>query len=60
VQQPTLVIWGRLDRVLPVSQAVVAEGLPDRQIEIWENCGHHPFLEFADRFTQTVLKFLNP
>jgi pimeloyl-ACP methyl ester carboxylesterase len=58
VQQPTLVIWGRLDRVLPVSQAMVAEALPNHKLEIWENCGHHPFLEFADRFNQTVLNFL--
>jgi pimeloyl-ACP methyl ester carboxylesterase len=56
--QPTLVIWGAMDRVLPVSQAEVAQSLPHHQLEIWQNCGHHPFLEFPDRFNKLVLNFL--
>jgi pimeloyl-ACP methyl ester carboxylesterase len=55
----TLVIWGEVDRVLPVSQALLANKIPQHQLEIWPNCGHHPFLEFPDRFNEVVLKFLD-
>jgi pimeloyl-ACP methyl ester carboxylesterase len=59
IQQQTLVIWGEVDRVLPVSQAQMATRIPQHQLEIWPNCGHHPFLEFPDRFNNLVLEFLN-
>jgi pimeloyl-ACP methyl ester carboxylesterase len=59
IQQPTLVIWGEVDRVLPVAQAQMATKIPQHQLEIWPNCGHHPFLEFPDRFNNLVLEFLN-
>jgi pimeloyl-ACP methyl ester carboxylesterase len=58
IQQPTLVIWGEVDRVLPVAQAQMATRIPQHQLEIWPNCGHHPFLEFSDRFNNLVLEFL--
>jgi pimeloyl-ACP methyl ester carboxylesterase len=58
IPHPTLVIWGDRDRVLPVQQAAQAQQLPQGQLEIWRDCGHHPFLEFPDRFNNTVLKFL--
>ena len=40
IKNPALIIWGRKDRVLPVKHAhVAAKGLPDAQMEIFENCG---------------------
>jgi pimeloyl-ACP methyl ester carboxylesterase len=54
----TLVIWGEVDRVLPVSQAEMATRIPDHYLQVWPNCGHHPFLEFPDRFNDLVLEFL--
>jgi pimeloyl-ACP methyl ester carboxylesterase len=58
LQPPTLVLWGALDRVLPVAHAHLAQQIPDHQLAIWLDCGHHPFLEFPDRFNQLVLNFL--
>jgi pimeloyl-ACP methyl ester carboxylesterase len=58
IPHPTLVIWGDRDRVLPVQQSSQAHQLPQGQLEIWQDCGHHPFLELSDRFNNTVLKFL--
>jgi pimeloyl-ACP methyl ester carboxylesterase len=58
LRPPTLVIWGTLDRVLPVAHAQQARQIPDQQLVIWPDCGHHPFLEFPDRFNQLVLDFL--
>jgi pimeloyl-ACP methyl ester carboxylesterase len=55
---PTLVIWGALDRVLPVAHAQQAAQIPNHQLVIWPDCGHHPFLEFPDKFNQLVLDFL--
>lgn len=58
ITHPTLVIWGEQDRVLPVHQAHQANRLANGRLEIWTDCGHHPFLEFPERFSGTVLKFL--
>jgi 4,5:9,10-diseco-3-hydroxy-5,9,17-trioxoandrosta-1(10),2-diene-4-oate hydrolase len=58
LKPPTLVIWGALDRVLPVAHAQLAQQIPNHQLAIWPDCGHHPFLEFPDRFNQLVLNFL--
>ncbi len=58
LRPPTLVIWGTLDRVLPVAHAQQARQIPNHQLVIWPDCGHHPFLEFPDRFNQLVLDFL--
>lgn len=57
---PTLVIWGRQDRVLPWHQAQMAQRLPQGTVETWEDCGHHPFLEYPDRFNHRLLSFLAP
>jgi pimeloyl-ACP methyl ester carboxylesterase len=58
LRSPTLVIWGALDRVLPVAHAEQAQQIPHHQLDIWPDCGHHPFLEFPHRFNQLVLDFL--
>ncbi len=58
LRSPTLVIWGALDRVLPVVHAQQAQHILHHQLAIWPDCGHHPFLEFPDRFNQLVLDFL--
>jgi pimeloyl-ACP methyl ester carboxylesterase len=57
--QQTLVIWGEVDRVLPVAQSQLANRIPHHRLEIWPNCGHHPFLEFPDRFNDLILEFLS-
>ena len=44
--QPTLVVWGRQDRIFPVAQAeVAARFLPDARVEILDPCGHYPQVE---------------
>jgi len=46
VEAPTLVMWGKQDRVLDVSMVQVFErGLPRRRTVIYERCGHLPHLE---------------
>lgn len=59
ISQQTLIIWGECDRIIPVKHAhVAAAGLPNNQLEIFPNCGHHPYLEYPDRFDRLVLDFL--
>ena len=59
IAQKTLIIWGECDRIIPVKHAyTAAEGLPNYQLEIFPNCGHHPYLECPAKFNRLVLGFL--
>jgi pimeloyl-ACP methyl ester carboxylesterase len=56
VECPTLLLWGRHDRLLPPGMGeFFAKQIPGANLEIFENCGHMlPFekpQEFADRTT---------
>jgi pimeloyl-ACP methyl ester carboxylesterase len=60
ITQPTLIIWGDRDRIIPVKHAyIAAAGIPNNHLQIFPNCGHHPYLEYPDRFNDLVLEFLN-
>ena len=57
---PTLVLWGRNDRVVPVSHAQkVIAACRDAELTIFENCGHCPMMEVPDQFNERVSRFLN-
>ena len=59
ITQQTLIIWGEYDRIIPVKHAyVAAEGIPNSQLAIFPNCGHHPYLEYPAKFDRLVLDFL--
>ncbi len=59
IHHKTLIIWGEYDRIIPVKHAdIAAAGLPNRQVEIFPNCGHHPYLEYPAKFNRSVLNFL--
>jgi pimeloyl-ACP methyl ester carboxylesterase len=46
ISVPTLVVWGRLDRVLDVScTETMAADIPDNELVIFEDVGHLPMLE---------------
>lgn len=56
---PTLIIWGRQDKAMPVGYAPAWRDLiPDARLEIIENCGHVPQIEKADRFVELVGGFI--
>lgn len=59
ITAPTLVLWGRQDRVLPVAHAAVAtKGLPNARIHIFDPCGHWSQVERSEEFNTLVLEFL--
>jgi len=59
ITAPTLVFWGRQDRILPVAHAAVAtKGLPSARLHILDPCGHWPQVERSEEFNTLVLEFL--
>jgi len=59
IRTPTLVIWGRQDRILPASQAFdAAARIPGARLHVFEHCGHMPNVEYPEEFNRLVLEFL--
>ena len=56
---PMCVVWGREDRVIPVSHAANAAALaPDARVEIIPNSGHFPHKDHPQRFAKIVTDFV--
>lgn len=59
IDVPTLVMVGRYDIVMPVDQAkIIADGIPQAQMVVFEHSGVYPFYEDNYLFTQWVHTFL--
>ncbi|MEZ5167383.1 MAG: alpha/beta fold hydrolase [Acidimicrobiales bacterium] len=59
IQAPTLVTWGRDDRVTPLDGFLVPlRLLRNGEIHIFPNCGHWAMLERRDDWERVVLSFL--
>jgi pimeloyl-ACP methyl ester carboxylesterase len=60
IRCPVLVVWGRLDRILPFEHGLNAiERVPGAQLHVWNDAGHLPMLEKAPSFNRVVLNFLD-
>ena len=60
ITAPALILWGRQDRILPVSQAFDAAGrIPGARLHVFERCGHMPNVEYPEEFNRLVLEFLD-
>jgi pimeloyl-ACP methyl ester carboxylesterase len=58
---PTLLIWGKEDRVIPAANAQLwLDKLPDARLALIENCGHVPHRERTDEFVRLTVDFLEP
>jgi len=59
IKNPTLVIWGQQDQVIPITHTeIAAQRIPDVRVELIDNCGHTPMLEQTEVFTRLLLEFL--
>lgn len=59
VKCPTLLTWGRDDRVSPPDMAMVPMRLiPDAELHIFPKCGHWVMIEAKEAFEATVAAFL--
>ncbi len=60
IKKPTLIIWGKQDGLLPLSDGQkFNNGISGSQIIIFDQCGHVPQVEKAADFNKEVLKFLD-
>lgn len=56
---PTLIFWGKQDRIIPVSHAeITVNKIRGARLHIFDQCGHMPMFERPDEFNKTVLNFL--
>lgn len=59
IKQPTLITWGRDDRMLPFEQAVFAfRRMPRAELHVFSRCGHWAQVERKDEFERVVTEFL--
>ena len=59
VSCPTLVLWGREDRLLPLRMGRELHGLiPGSRLVVWDATGHCPMLEAPARFDELVATFV--
>ncbi len=55
---PVLYLCGRYDSATPQTTEFYASLTPNSAIKVFENSSHHCFIEDADDFTTTAIKFL--
>jgi pimeloyl-ACP methyl ester carboxylesterase len=56
---PTLLVWGRQDRVVPVAAAEEYKRvMKSARLTVFENCGHRPEVEKTADFLREVEAFL--
>jgi pimeloyl-ACP methyl ester carboxylesterase len=60
VAQPVLLLWGREDRVAPLSVADrLLRDLPDSHLIVYPRCGHFPMIEAEAASTRDLARFLS-
>ena len=59
IQAPTLITWGRDDRMLPLDGALLAaRRMPNVELHTFSNCGHWAQVERKHEFERLVIEFL--
>lgn len=59
INQPTLIIWGADDTVIPIRNGEkLYDAILHSRLVVFEDCGHVPQEEKADDFVNVVTKFL--
>ncbi|MBY0509597.1 MAG: alpha/beta fold hydrolase [Rhodospirillaceae bacterium] len=59
IQAPTLLTWGRDDRVSPLERAFVAmRMIPNCELHVFPKCGHWAMIEHKTAFERLVIEFL--
>jgi pimeloyl-ACP methyl ester carboxylesterase len=57
---PTLIVWGRNDKILPVECGELYQaGIPGSRLEVIDRAGHFPHLERPDQFMRALRTFLS-
>lgn len=59
VAAPTLLTWGRDDRVSPLDMALIPmRTIPNAELHVFPNCGHWAMIEAKEAFEDVVSAFL--
>lgn len=59
IQAPTLLLWGRDDRVTPLDMALAPMRLiPKCELHVFYDCGHWAMIERKDEFESATMSFL--
>ncbi len=59
-KMPSLIVWGRHDRIIPVEHAQPAhEAMPGSRLELFDEAGHFPHLDDPFRFAHTLQAFFH-
>jgi len=59
VQIPTLIIWGRNDKITPLEDAyLMKEKIKNSRLKVLENVGHAPYLEAPEKLAEAISNFL--
>ncbi len=59
IKAPTLLTWGRDDRVSPVDMAMLPmRDVPNAELHVFPNCGHWTMIEAREAWLSAVLSFL--
>ncbi len=60
IEVPTLIVWGRQDRVVPPADGEEFQRLiPNSRLVVFDRCGHVPQLEKPARFNALLYEFLS-
>ena len=61
IKQPTLIIWGAKDTVIPIRNGYkLHDSISDSRFVVLKNCGHLPSEEKSKLFTELVTEFCRP
>jgi pimeloyl-ACP methyl ester carboxylesterase len=55
IDVPTVLVWGRHDRMVPLTTAETTAAACDWPLRVIESAGHVPHLEQPDAFVETLL-----
>jgi pimeloyl-ACP methyl ester carboxylesterase len=59
ISTPTLILWGRHDRIIPLKVGeLLSQALPNSVLEVFEECGHIPQEEQPQKTIERISQFL--
>lgn len=59
INVPTLIVWGKEDRIVKISQGKrLADEMPDARLEVIGGCGHNPHEERPGETFGVIMEFL--
>ncbi len=60
IDQPTLILWGRQDRLIPLTVGERFDAdIPDSELIVWDSLGHVPQEEAPEETVEPVIQFLD-